>query len=110
MRRVLYPRARRDLPRNGVSAGLGTPAVGAGRGCALGVEDELLHVDAATHAPSHTAVKVLERLDVPAEAGTAKPDTYAAMVELTAPASATAAEATAAIGALRARVRAAGAT
>ena len=93
-----------------MSAGLGTPAFGAGRDFALGLEDELLLVDPATHALSHTAVEVLERLDVPADAGTAKPDTYAAMVELTAPVSATAAEATAAIGALRARVRAAGAT
>jgi carboxylate-amine ligase len=82
----------------------------AGRDFALGLEDELLLVDPVTHALSHTAVGVLERLDVPEAAGTAKPDTYAAMVELTAPVSATAGRATAAIGALRARVRATGAT
>jgi glutamate---cysteine ligase / carboxylate-amine ligase len=93
-----------------LSAGLGTPAFGMGPDYALGLEDELLIVDPRTHALSHTAVELLERLDVPAAEGTAKPDTYAAMVELTAPVSAHAGEATRAIGALRARVRAAGAT
>src|SRR4051794_3406179 len=110
IRCVLYPRARGDRPRNGVSAGLGTPAFGTGRDFALGLEDELLLVDPGTHALSHTAVGLLERLDVPEAEGTAKPDTYAAMVELTAPVSATAGEATAAISGLRARVRAAGGT
>src|SRR5215216_6123851 len=109
MRRVLYPRARRDPPRSGVSAGLGTPAFGASPDFALGLEDELLIVDPGTHALSHTAVELLRRLDVPPAEGTAKPDTYAAMVELTAPVSAHAGEATRAIGALRGRVRAAGA-
>jgi carboxylate-amine ligase len=93
-----------------LSAGLGTPAFGTGPAFALGLEDELLIVDARTHALSHTAVELLERLDVPAADGTAKPDTYAAMVELTAPVTARAAEATAAISGLRERVRTAGAT
>jgi carboxylate-amine ligase len=89
---------------------LAAPRFGAAPALALGLEDELLVVDPHTHALSHTAVELLERLDVPEAEGTAKPDTYAAMVELTSPVSAGAAEATAAIGALRARVRAAGAT
>ncbi|MEN3279565.1 MAG: glutamate---cysteine ligase / carboxylate-amine ligase, partial [Solirubrobacteraceae bacterium] len=110
MRRVLYPRAHGNRPRPGLSAGLATTAFGAGPDFALGLEGELLIVDARTHALSHTAVDVLERLDVPEAEGTAKPDTYAAMVELTAPVSARAAETTAAISALRARVRDAGAT
>ena len=37
------------------------------------------------HALAHTAVAILDALDVPEAEGTAKPDTYAAMVELTAP-------------------------
>jgi glutamate---cysteine ligase / carboxylate-amine ligase len=90
--------------------GLGAPRFGAAPELALGLEDELLLVDARTHALSHTAVELLERLDVAESEGTAKPDTYAAMVELTAPISASAAEATRAIGALRAKFRAAGAT
>jgi carboxylate-amine ligase len=90
-------------------AGLLTPRFGAAPELALGLEDELLLVDARTHALSHTAVELLERLDVAEAEGTAKPDTYAAMVELTAPISASAAGAARAIGALRAKVRAAGA-
>jgi carboxylate-amine ligase len=86
------------------------PRFGAGPAFALGVEDELLLVDPVTHALSHTAVEVLERMEVRPEEGTAKPDTYAAMVELTTPISRDAGEAAAAIGALRARVREAGGT
>jgi glutamate---cysteine ligase / carboxylate-amine ligase len=93
-----------------LSAGLGEPAFGSGPGFALGLEDELLVVDPGTHALAHTAVELLDRLDVAAAAGTAKPDTYAAMVELTAPVSARAGEATRSIAALRGRVRAAGGT
>src|SRR4051812_12248004 len=105
------PRARRLPPRRDVSDDpLAAPRFGAAPELALGLEDELLLVDARTHALSHTAVELLGRLAVPETEGSAKPDTYAAMVELTAPISATAAEATRAIGALRAKVRAEGAT
>jgi carboxylate-amine ligase len=93
-----------------MSAGLGTPAFGTGPDFALGLEDELLIVDPQTHALSHSAVELLARLAIPERDGTAKPDTYAAMVELTAPVRARAAEAAAAISALRNRVRTAGAT
>jgi glutamate---cysteine ligase / carboxylate-amine ligase len=89
---------------------LAAPRFGAAPELALGLEDELLLVDARTHALSHTAVELLERLDVPESAGTAKPDTYAAMVELTAPISRSAGDATRAIGALRADLRAVGGT
>jgi glutamate---cysteine ligase / carboxylate-amine ligase len=91
-------------------AALPAPRFGAAPELALGLEDELLLVDPQTRALSHTAVEVLERLDVPESEGTAKPDTYAAMVELTAPISRGAGEAARAIAALRERVRAAGAT
>src|SRR3954454_7452354 len=105
------PRARRLPPRRDVSDdALAAPRFGAAPHLALGLEDELLLVDARTHALSHTAVELLDRLDVPEAEGTAKPDTYAAMVELTAPISRTAGEAARAIAALRARVRAAGGT
>lgn len=90
--------------------GSGDSRFGAAPELALGLEDELLLVDARTHALSHTAVELLDRLDVGESEGTAKPDTYAAMVELTAPVSRGAAEAARAVGALRAKVRAAGGT
>jgi glutamate---cysteine ligase / carboxylate-amine ligase len=89
---------------------LATPRFGGGPAFALGVEDELLLVDPGTHALSHTAVEVLERIVVPEAEGTAKPDTYAAEIELTTPISRTAREAAGAISSLRARVRDAGGT
>jgi len=89
---------------------LAAPRFGAGPPLALGLEDELLLVDDERHALADTAVAVLDALDVPEAEGTAKPDMYAAMVELTAPVSASADAATRAISALRARVRAAGGT
>jgi glutamate---cysteine ligase / carboxylate-amine ligase len=81
-----------------------------GRAFALGVEEELLVVDPATLALSHTGGDVLAAIDVPPGAGSAHPDTYAALVELASPVCATAPEGVAAIGDLRARARAAGAT
>jgi carboxylate-amine ligase len=93
-----------------VSTGPPAPRFGEGPAFALGVEDELLLVDPRTHALANTAVEVLDALDVPPGEGTAKPDTYAAMIELTTPVSPDAQAAVAAIDRLRARVRAAGAT
>jgi carboxylate-amine ligase len=87
------------------------PAFGApGRDFALGVEEELIVVDRATLALSHTGVAVLDRMDVPAGAGSAHPDTYAALIELTSPVSADAEAGVRAVAALRERARAAGAT
>ena len=69
------------------------PAFGApGRDFALGVEEELMTVEPATLALSHTGVDVLARIDVPADAGSAHPDTYAALVELASPVCANAEE------------------
>jgi carboxylate-amine ligase len=87
------------------------PAFGVpGRDFALGVEEELLTVDATTLALTHTGGDVLERLTVPAGAGSAHPDTYAALVELASPVCANAEEGVRRIAALRAQARTAGAT
>jgi carboxylate-amine ligase len=81
-----------------------------GRAFALGVEEELIVVDPETLALSHTGGDVLAAMDVPDGAGSAHPDTYAALVELASPITADAHDGVAAIAALRARARAAGAT
>jgi carboxylate-amine ligase len=87
------------------------PAFGVpGRDFALGVEEELLVVDPATLALSHTGVEILARMAVPEDAGSAHPDTYAALIELASPVSAGAADGVGAVAALRARAREAGAT
>jgi glutamate---cysteine ligase / carboxylate-amine ligase len=86
------------------------PRFGAGPPFAMGMEDELLVVDPRTHALAHDAVELIERVEAPPEEGEVKPDTYAAMVELASPRSATAGQAVAALAVLRGRLRAAGAT
>jgi carboxylate-amine ligase len=83
---------------------------GTGTAFAVGVEDELLLVDGTTHALATGAVELLAQLDLPATAGRAKPDTYAAMVELNTPVCSGGANAAGSLSAMRARVRAAGAT
>jgi glutamate---cysteine ligase / carboxylate-amine ligase len=80
-----------------------------GRAFALGVEEELLVVDAATLALKHGSAEVLGALDVPAGAGSAHPDTYAALVELASPVARTPEDGVRAVAALRARAFAAGA-
>jgi carboxylate-amine ligase len=90
----------------GSTAAFGAP----GRDFALGVEEELLVVDPETLALAHAGVEVLDRMDVPAGAGSAHPDTYAALVELASPVTRHAGEGVAAIAALRERARAAGGT
>jgi glutamate---cysteine ligase / carboxylate-amine ligase len=79
-------------------------------GFPLGVEEELIVVDGATLALSHTGTEVLAAMDVPEGAGSAHPDTYAALVEFASPICATPAEGVAAVAALRARAMASGAT
>jgi carboxylate-amine ligase len=79
-------------------------------GFPLGVEEELIVVDGATLALSHTGTEVLAAMDVPEGAGSAHPDTYAALVEFASPICATPAEGVAAVAALRARALAGGAT
>ena len=76
----------------------------------LGVEEELLLVDRATHALDHGAVEVLGRMSVAEGGGGVHPDYYAAMIELCSPICSDAAEAITFLNALRAGARAAGAT
>ena len=61
---------------------------------ALGVEEELLLVDATTLALAHDAVRVLDaaRAGHDPAAGAIGPDTYAALVELASPVVVSAAE------------------
>jgi glutamate---cysteine ligase / carboxylate-amine ligase len=73
---------------------------------ALGMEEELLLVDPETHALAHRAGELLA--DLEAEAGTIKPDTYEALIELATPVVRDADEGAAILGRLRAQVRAAG--
>ena len=80
-------------------------AFGRGESLALGVEEELLLVDPGTLALDHRASELLPRLG-----GAMKPDVYEAEVETASPVSRDAAEAVAALGAARARLREAGAT
>jgi glutamate---cysteine ligase / carboxylate-amine ligase len=86
------------------------PRFGTGTAFGVGVEDELLLVDGTTLALAPGAVDLLARLDIPDREGRAKPDTYAAMVELTTPVCGGGAAAAEALSALRARVLAAGGT
>ncbi len=74
----------------------------------VGIEEELLLVDAGTLRLAPEAHAVLAALA--ATADEAGHEAYAAQIELRSPPSASAAEATAAVGALRARARAGGAT
>ena len=79
---------------------------------AIGVEEELILVDPATRALSHAGLDVLARMGDPdpAAEGFAHPDTYSALIELASPVAHDAVEGVAALGVLRARVRAAGGT
>jgi carboxylate-amine ligase len=78
----------------------------------LGVEEELIVVDPTTLAISHTGVGVLERMApaVAEGAGSAHPDTYAALVELASPIAVNAEAGVRAIAALRALAREPGPT
>jgi glutamate---cysteine ligase / carboxylate-amine ligase len=80
-------------------------AFGRGESLALGVEEELLLVEPGTLALDHHVSELLPKLD-----GLVKPDVYEATVETASPVSRDAAEAAAALGQVRARMRAAGAT
>jgi carboxylate-amine ligase len=80
---------------------------GVGRPFTVGVEEELLLVDAHTHRLAHVADRVLAKMDVDGEA--AGHEAYAAEIELRSPPCASAGEAAASLAALRARAAAAGA-
>ena len=90
----------------------GIPEVNFGRGPSwrVGVEEELLLVDAHDGELSHTGSEVLARLPPPGEHGRFAPDTYEAEIELKSPVSETAGAAVGHIGALRATLREAGAS
>ncbi|WP_051221567.1 carboxylate-amine ligase [Conexibacter woesei] len=80
-----------------------------GRAFALGVEEELIVVDAATLALKHGSAEVLGAIDVPAGSGSAHPDTYAALVEVASPVARTPEDGVRAVAELRARALAAAA-
>ena len=80
-------------------------AFGSGSGFAVGVEEELLLVDAATHALAHTSSELLPRVGEGA-----KHDLYEAQLELISPPAPDAAAAVAELRGLRARVAASGGT
>jgi carboxylate-amine ligase len=83
-------------------------AFGVGAGFTVGVEEELLLVDADTLQLDHGAGRVLAGMDLPEER--AGHEAFAAEIEVRSEARATAAEAVADIGAGRAAIRAAGGT
>jgi carboxylate-amine ligase len=85
----------------------GIPEVNFGRGPSfrLGVEEELLLVEAQSLALAHTASEVRPRLPPAGEHGSFAPDTYEAELELKSPVSASAAEAIAHLRALRDALR-----
>jgi carboxylate-amine ligase len=76
----------------------------------LGVEEELMLVDRVSYALDHGAVEVMRRLAGAQADGGLHPEYYAGLIELSSPISANAAEAVTALGALRQRLRAVGAT
>jgi carboxylate-amine ligase len=92
-----------------VSATIPSINFGAETDFALGVEEELLLVDPETHALEHTAVDVLARLQVPRNEGSALPEAFAALVELTTPVCSDAAEAASFLAGLRGYLRTVGA-
>jgi glutamate---cysteine ligase / carboxylate-amine ligase len=83
-------------------------AFGQRPGFTLGVEEELLLVDARTHALSHTSAELLDAMNEDEEL--AHHDLYEAQVELSSPVSSDAGEAIAALARLRRSVREAGGT
>ena len=93
-----------------MSANIPSVNFGAETEFALGVEEELILVDPATHALRHSAVEVLDQLTVPRTEGSALPEAFAALVELTTPICSDAGEAAAALGCLRGHLRSVGAT
>jgi len=82
-------------------------AFGSGAPFSVGLEEELLLVDAETHALAHVADEVLPRMGLPESS--AGPEAYSAEVELRSGPRGSAEEAAAELRELRARARAAGA-
>jgi carboxylate-amine ligase len=95
---------------DGSSAGLGAPRFGDEADFAIGVEEELILVDPATCALRNDAAGVLERMPDDPAMGEAKPDTYAAMIELATSVLRSAGDGARALSGLRAHAREADAT
>jgi carboxylate-amine ligase len=93
-----------------VSSAIPAANFGAETDFALGVEEELILVDAETHCLEHTAVEWLSRISIPPTEGSSVPEAFAALVELTTPVCADAVEAVSCLARMRGRLRAAGAT
>jgi carboxylate-amine ligase len=93
-----------------VSEAIPAANFGAETDFALGVEEELILVDAETHCLEHTAVEWLSRISIPPTEGSSVPEAFAALVELTTPVCADAVEAVSCLARMRGRLRAAGAT
>jgi carboxylate-amine ligase len=94
----------------GPSAGIGPARFGAEPDFAIGVEEELLLVDPRTHALTNGAAAALERVVPDPSLGEAKPDTYAAMVELATTVMRDASQTARALSRMRESVGATGAT
>jgi carboxylate-amine ligase len=93
-----------------LSAPIGAPRFGTEADFAIGVEEELILVEPVTNGLWHHAAQILERMPEMPQTGEAKPDTYAAMVELATAVLRDAGQSARALSELRARLRAAGAT
>src|SRR4051812_11316812 len=83
-------------------------AFGRGSPFSLGMEEELILVDASTHALSHNASALLPRVQAPS--GEVKFDVYEALLETATPIVRTAAEGGAQLALLRQAIRDAGGT
>jgi carboxylate-amine ligase len=111
MEHLSAPSRRDDGPVE-VEATSAIPALNFGREgeFALGIEEELILVDAETNCLQHTAVEWLSLLSVPPSEGSAVPEAFAALVEMTTPICADASEAVGCLARMRSRLRATGAT
>jgi carboxylate-amine ligase len=93
-----------------LSAAIGAPRFGTEADYAIGVEEELILVEPVAYGLWHHAAQILERVPEEPRVGEAKPDTYAAMIELATAVLRNADESARALSQLRARLRTAGAT
>jgi glutamate---cysteine ligase / carboxylate-amine ligase len=95
-------------PTTGVTPAIDAVRFGTEAAFAIGVEEELILVDHATLALSHSAAQVLDRVELDPALGEAKPDTYAGMIELATTVMSDAGQCGAALSSLRAGLREAG--
>jgi glutamate---cysteine ligase / carboxylate-amine ligase len=93
-----------------LSARIGAPRFGTEADFAIGVEEELILVDDDARGLSHAAAEVLAGISGDLQFGEAKPDTYAAMIELATAVLRDASESARVLSEMRGLVRDAGAT